>query len=135
MRFDPCAASTETSETSCPPAIRAGGAPLRSGPGLQQAGCGHGTPAPTHRFRGHPGSVGVIAYYCIVNMPGVPVREIAVLHAGDDVAAGAQAARLAQRWPGYETIALYEGERCVAVLANPSLGFAAYPLDASHKAA
>ncbi|MFN4040279.1 MAG: hypothetical protein ACK4I0_01295 [Brevundimonas sp.] len=63
------------------------------------------------------------AYYCIVNMPGVPVREIAALQAIDDVAAGGEAHRVADVWPGFETVALYEGERSVLVIANPALGF------------
>lgn len=69
------------------------------------------------------------SYYCIVNLPGIPVREIAALSAHDDAAAKAELAALAARWHGFETIALYDGERSVAVLSNPSLGFAAEPLE------
>ena len=75
------------------------------------------------------------AYYCIVNMPGVPVREIAALNAVGDAGARAEAARLAERWPGYETIALYEGERSLGVLANPSLGFAPDDMNLRNEAA
>ena len=68
------------------------------------------------------------SYYCIINMPGAPVREIAAFKAGGDAEASAETGRLADRWPGFETVALYEGERAVFVLANPSLGFVAEPL-------
>lgn len=67
------------------------------------------------------------SYYCIVNLPGVPVREIAVITAETDAAAEGEMANLAGRWPGFETIALYDGERAVFVLGNPRLGF---PMDA-----
>jgi len=60
----------------------------------------------------------VISYYCIVNMPGVPCREIAALNAADDAAARARMAHLARGWPGFETIGLYDGERAVSVLTN-----------------
>jgi len=70
-----------------------------------------------------------MSYYCIVNLPGVPVREIAALRAADDAAARAELARLAERWPAFETIALYDGERPVSVLANPALGFCPEPLE------
>lgn len=71
----------------------------------------------------------VNAYYCIVNLPGVPVREIAAVAASTDAAAQVELMRLAARWPGFETIALYDGERTVAVLADARLGFAEAPLD------
>ena len=64
-------------------------------------------------------------YYCIVNLPGVPAREIAVLAVRDEASAGEDLVRFAERWPGYETIALYSGERAIAVLANPALAFPA----------
>lgn len=68
------------------------------------------------------------SYYCIVNLPGVPVREIAVVSARNDASARLELDRLAQIWPGFETIALYDGERSVSVLTNPALGFADEPL-------
>lgn len=64
------------------------------------------------------------SYYCIVNLPGVPVREIAAFPAADDATALAEARRLAGQWPGYEAIVLYDGERFISALANPALGFA-----------
>lgn len=64
------------------------------------------------------------SWYCIVNLPGVPVREIAAVRASDDAGACEAMRGLATRWPGFETIALYDGERRVAVLANPDPGFA-----------
>lgn len=64
----------------------------------------------------------MFSYYCIVNLPGAPFREIAVVGAAGDAAAKDEMLRLAACWPGFETIALYEGERCVAVLTNPQLG-------------
>lgn len=75
------------------------------------------------------------AYYCIVNLPGVPVRDIAAVAAADDAGARAEAERLAARWPGFETIALYDGERSVAVIANSSLGFAPAPRPLQDRAA
>ena len=63
------------------------------------------------------------SYYCIVNLPGIPVREIAAIKAADDVAAYEEMARLSVRWAGFETIVLYEGERTVSVLSNPRWGF------------
>lgn len=75
------------------------------------------------------------SYYCIVNTPGVPVREIAVLSAVDDETARAEAAGLTRSWPGYETIAVYDGERPVGVLANPSMGFAPEPVFREFQAA
>jgi hypothetical protein len=62
------------------------------------------------------------SYYCIVNTAGVPVREIAVLGAADDAAATVEARALAGRWPGFETVLIYDGERRVAVVGNPSIG-------------
>ena len=63
------------------------------------------------------------AYYCIVNDPGAPVREIAVLKASDDASATMEAQRLASRWPGFETVEVYHCERRVAAIANPEDGF------------
>ena len=68
------------------------------------------------------------AYYCIVSMPGVPVREICVVPAADDAAAVIGAQALTATWIGFETISLYHGERVVRVLSNPALGFPAVPL-------
>lgn len=65
------------------------------------------------------------SYYCIVNLPGVPVREIAAV----DAAAHEAMQGLAARWPGFETVALYHGERPVSVLVNPDPGFATGPLE------
>lgn len=65
------------------------------------------------------------SYYCIVNLPGVPVRDICVLKAEDDRAADRALADVAATWPGFETLCLYCGERLVTVLSNPALGFAA----------
>ena len=70
-----------------------------------------------------------MSYYCIVNLPGAPVREIAALGSADDEAARAELARLAELWPAFETIALYDGERAVSVLANPAFGFCSEPLE------
>lgn len=67
-------------------------------------------------------------YFCILNMPAAPAREIAVLDAANDAAAKDASEALAWRWPGFETIEIYEGERLVAVVSNPSLGFAQEPL-------
>ncbi|MBN9465040.1 hypothetical protein [Brevundimonas sp.] len=64
------------------------------------------------------------SYYCIVNLPGVPVRDICVLDAASDAAANQALDEVAQRWPGFETLYLYRGERMVTVLSNPGLGFA-----------
>ena len=76
-----------------------------------------------------------MAYYCIVNLPGAPVRDIVALDAHDDAAARRGLAALVSRWPGHETILLYDGERLVEVVANPSLGFVSAPLDLSTLAA
>lgn len=75
------------------------------------------------------------SYFCIIHMPGAPYREIAVIAATDDEAARRETLRLAAQWPGFETVALYEGERSVLVLANPALGFAVEPLDGLDRAA
>lgn len=64
------------------------------------------------------------SYYCIVNLPGVPVRDICVLNAADDRAADLALAEIARAWVGFETLCLYCGERLVTVLSNPALGFA-----------
>jgi hypothetical protein len=68
-------------------------------------------------------------------MPGAPVREIAAVGAADDISAESAAIGLSARWPGFETIELYEGERVVAVLTNPHLGFAREPLEILRDAA
>ena len=65
------------------------------------------------------------SYYCIVNLPGVPVRDICVLNAADDAAANLALGDVSRRWIGFETLYLYCGERLVTVLSNPALGFAA----------
>ena len=64
------------------------------------------------------------SYYCIVNLPGVPVRDICVLKAADDRGANLALADVARSWIGFETLCLYCGERLVTVLSNPALGFA-----------
>lgn len=66
----------------------------------------------------------MFSYFCIVNIPGRPDSEISVLAVDDDTSARAAMAELAARWPGYETICLYQGERPVAVLGNPRMGLA-----------
>lgn len=75
------------------------------------------------------------SYYCILNTLGVAVREIAVLKATDDPSATVEARLLAKRWPGFETVVVYDGERLVAVIANPSLGFATEHLELQNQAA
>ena len=75
--------------------------------------------------------VRVFSYFCIVNTPGRPDREIAVLAVRDDVSARAAMTELAAHWPGYETICLYEGERPIAVLGNPHMGLATDGLELS----
>lgn len=65
-----------------------------------------------------------MSYYCIVNLPGVPAREIAAVQAEGDLGARTAMTALADAWPGFETVTLYQGERVVSVLTNPSLGFA-----------
>ena len=64
------------------------------------------------------------SYYCIVNLPGVPVRDICVLDAASDMAANQALEGIARNWVGFETLYLYCGERLVTVLSNPALGFA-----------
>ncbi len=76
-----------------------------------------------------------MSYFCLVNMPGVAVRDIVAIQAKDDGAAERELARVAGLWPGFETIALYQDERSVAVLSNPSLGFATEALDVGDLAA
>ena len=66
-----------------------------------------------------------MSYYCIVNLPGVPAREISAVQADGDRGARVAMTALAAAWPGFETVTLYHDERVVSVLANPSLGFAA----------
>jgi hypothetical protein len=68
--------------------------------------------------------VRVFSYFCIVNTPGKPDSEISVLAARDDISARVEMTTLADKWPGYETICLYQGERAVAVLGNPRMGLA-----------
>jgi len=77
----------------------------------------------------------VPSYYCIVNLPGAPFREIAAVRGDNDDAACVALVNLAAAWPGFETIALYEGERAVSVLSNPALGFTQEPLGLLNKAA
>lgn len=68
------------------------------------------------------------SYYCIVSLPGIPVRDIIAVSASDDADAQGELARVARQWPGLETATLYEGERVVAVQVNPASGFTAEPL-------
>lgn len=68
------------------------------------------------------------SYYCIVNMPGVPSREIHVLSARTDRNAEADLRVVASHWIGFDTIYLYQGERLVEVVSNPALGFPQDPL-------
>ncbi|MFN3815109.1 hypothetical protein [Brevundimonas sp.] len=77
----------------------------------------------------------MISYFCIVSLPGVPVRDIVVLAAENDAAAEVAMKRLLTQWPGYETIALYAGERSVTVLSNPALGFPPEPFSIEAEAA
>jgi hypothetical protein len=63
------------------------------------------------------------------------MREIAALNAADDAAAREETARLAMHWPGFESVVLYEGERPVSVLGNPSPGSAVEPLEMRTRAA
>ncbi len=63
------------------------------------------------------------SYFCIVNMPGVPAREIRVLDVRDDASAIQALAAVAAEWIGFNTICLYQGERFIQVLSNPALGF------------
>ena len=69
------------------------------------------------------------SWYCIVNLPGVPVREIAAVDASDDAGACEAMRDLAARRPGFETIALYDGERPVSAPADPDPGLATGPLE------
>lgn len=64
------------------------------------------------------------SYYCIVNLPDAPAREIAVVSAADDLGAQASVQRIADQWPGFETVELYDGERLVSrvVSARTDLG-------------
>ena len=63
------------------------------------------------------------AYFCILNMPAAPAREIAVLPAANDREAQDASFAVAWRWPGFETVEVYEGERLVGIIGNPDLGF------------
>lgn len=87
------------------------------------------------RFWPEPGVYPVISYYCIVSLPGVQVRDIVVVGAANDAAAKLELKRLAVQWPGFETIALYQGERVIHVMANPFLGFADEPITIPARAA
>lgn len=64
----------------------------------------------------------MFSYFCIVNTPGKPDSEISVLAARDDLSARIEMTTLTDKWPGFETICLYQGERLVAVLGNPRMG-------------
>lgn len=75
-------------------------------------------------FADQSGDACVISYFCIVNLPGSPVRDIHVIDAPDDAAARRGLADVASRWPGFETVALYHGERVVMVAGNPHWGLA-----------
>lgn len=68
------------------------------------------------------GDACVISYFCIVNLPGSPGRDIHVLDAADDTAARNGLAEVAAQWPGFETVALYHGERVVMVAGNAHWG-------------
>lgn len=74
----------------------------------------------------------MFCYFCIVHLPGRPDREICVVPANDDAAALAELTEVARRWPGFETVVLYEGERVLAVVANPRMGFVAEPMVVDH---
>lgn len=63
------------------------------------------------------------SYYCIVNLPGVPAREIRVLDARDDAGARTALAPVLKEWIGFETVCLYQGERFIQIIANPGMGF------------
>lgn len=78
--------------------------------------------------RSTPEIFAVISYYCIVNMPGLPVRDIAVVDAANDGSARQALEGVAHQWPGFETVYLYQGERLVTVHANPTLGFVDDPI-------
>lgn len=73
----------------------------------------------------------MISYFCIVNMPGVPAREIQVLEARDDTSAINALEAVTAEWIGFSTICLYHGERLVRVHSNPELGFPLDPLMSS----
>ncbi|MNL17413.1 hypothetical protein D3C87_1385060 [compost metagenome] len=70
----------------------------------------------------------MISYFCIVNMPGVPAREIRVLEASDDTSAINALETVMAEWIGFSTICLYHGERLIRVRSNPDLGFPIEPL-------
>lgn len=70
----------------------------------------------------------MISYYCIVNMPGVPAREIRVLDAKDDASARKALDPVMAEWFGFSTLCLYHGERLIEVRSNPDLGFPLEPL-------
>jgi hypothetical protein len=87
------------------------------------------------RFRRLIGRSSVNSYFCIVNLPGAPVRDIEVLDCRDDASAAAALDRVTTRWPGFETVYLYEGERLVAVRANPDPASAGQGFDLESRAA
>lgn len=70
----------------------------------------------------------MISYFCIVNMPGVPAREIRVLDARDDASARKALESVTTDWFGFSTLCLYHGERLIEVRSNPDLGFPQEPL-------
>lgn len=74
----------------------------------------------------------VFSYFCIVHLPGSPDREICVIAANDDTAALSEMNQVGRRWPGFETVVLYDGERVLGVLSNPRMGFASDGLGDEH---
>ncbi len=70
----------------------------------------------------------VNSYFCIVNTPGIPAREIRVLNARDDASAIEALHAVEAAWIGFDTICLYQGERFITVLSNSALGFPINPL-------
>lgn len=59
------------------------------------------------------------SYFCIVNLPDAPVRDIHVLAATEDGEAIAGLTELAHHWASYKSLELYHGERLVTVTVNP----------------
>lgn len=82
-----------------------------------------GTAEPLSRLMRQFEESGVNSYFCIVNMPGVPAREICVLDAADDASTIKALDVVEALWIGFDTICLYQGERFIKVLSNPALGF------------
>ena len=74
----------------------------------------------------------MFSYFCIVHLPGRPDREICVVAANDDATALSELTRVGHRWPGFETVVLYDGERVLGVLSNPGMGFASDGLGDEH---